>query len=286
MKAPDFRYERPDTVDAAVALLAAPGDRAQVLAGGQSLMPMLAMRLAAPELLVDINRIAALAGIDDIGGEVRVGAMTRYADLLRWPHLATRLPLLALALPHVAHVAIRNRGTIGGSLALADPAAELPACALALGASIELVSAHGTRIVAAADYFHGLYETARRDDELIAAVRFPAPVADAVFGFHEIARRHGDFALAGAAAAGLRQGGRLAALSVALFGCDDRPVLAVHAAAVVLARGTAPPALAAASEALAKDIQPGGTIHGDAETRLQQAKVAFRRAVAMAGGDG
>ncbi len=281
MKAPSFRYVRPTSLEEALDVLAQADGQAQILAGGQSLMPMLAMRIAAPEILVDINRIPELAGITLENDLVRIGALTRYVELEKSSVVAEHLPLIARALPHVAHVAIRNRGTIGGSLSLADPAAEMPACALALGAEIELVSKSGVRSVGAEDYFLGLYETARQPDEILAAVRFPAARSGSACGFYELSRRHGDFALAGAACTARVEGGALKDLRVAMFGCDDRPVLAKKAAAEVERRGTSPEALAAAAEVLAEDVAPTDNVNGDAETRLHYAKVVFRRAVAM-----
>lgn len=230
MKAPDFRYERPATLGAALALLADDSIDATPLAGGQSLMPMMNFRLAAPDMLVDLADIAELRGITDDGATVTIGAMTRYAELGRWEGLSTRLPLVALALPHIAHDAIRNRGTLGGSVALADPAAELPALCLALEAVIVLAGPDGTREVAADDFFLGLYETARGEGELVTALRLPAARPGDRFGFAELARRHGDYALAGAAIA--ERGGVMRA---ALFSVSDRPVLVPGADAVGLA---------------------------------------------------
>lgn len=198
MKAPEFIYKRPETLEAALALLAEHGDEAQPLAGGQSLMPMMNFRLAAPEVLVDLGAIAALRGIEDQGDHIRLGAMTRYSDLAAWAPLPDRLALVARALPHIAHTAIRNRGTVGGSLSLADPAAELPAIALAMEATMELTGQGGARQVPAADYFHGFYETAREDSELLTAIRLPT-ADDLKTGFYELAPRHGDYAVAGVA---------------------------------------------------------------------------------------
>lgn len=199
MKAPDFDYQRPTTLDAALALLAAHDGAAQPLAGGQSLMPMMNFRIAAPEILVDLAGIAELRGISRDDSHLRIGAMTRYADLAAWPGLATQAPLMAAALPHIAHDAVRNRGTLGGSLALADPAAEMPAVMLALGAEIELMGPSGGRRVAADDFFLGYYETACAPDELIVAVHVPVAVPGEAFGFYELVQRHGDYAMAGVA---------------------------------------------------------------------------------------
>ena len=270
MKFPDFQYERPDSLQSALALLAEQGDGAQILAGGQTLMPLLALRMAAPDCLIDLNHVPELRGIVIEGGHLRIGAMTRYVELETSNLIAQHAPLIARALPHVAHVAIRNRGTIGGSAALADPAAEMPACLLAMAAGLELVSQSGTRRVPAGDFFRGLYDTARAEDEILSAILLPLE-GDARVGFYEIARRHGDYALAGAAAYQGAEG-----LRVAMFGCDDRPVLAKSSAKAVMDGED----LAAAAELLGEDVAPTDNLQGDAETRLVQAKVAFRRAIA------
>ena len=174
MKAPKFSYVRAESVAHAMDLLAEHGEEARILAGGQSLMPTLNMRLSQPRLLIDINRLAALRGISLEGDRVRIGALTRHVEVANSPIVARHLPLIAEAMPHVAHVAVRNRGTFGGSIALADPAAEMPACALALGATFVVESARGRREIAAKDYFKGLYETARQPDELLIEALIPA----------------------------------------------------------------------------------------------------------------
>ena len=199
MKAPRFSYARPQNLDEALGLLAQHGDDARVLAGGQSLMPTLNMRLSQPKLLIDINRIAELKGISSTNGTVRVGALTRHVEVMNSPLIARHLPLIAEAMPHIAHVAVRNRGTFGGSIALADPSAELPACILALEASLVVESTRGRRTIAADDFFHGLYETARAPDELLVEVLIPEQRRDHVSVFMELSRRHGDFAIAGLA---------------------------------------------------------------------------------------
>ena len=196
MKSADFRYECPETLADALALI---GEDAMPLAGGQSLMPMMNFRLARPELLVDLNRITGLSGVTDGGDHIRIGAMTRYSDLMGDPLIADHVPLFGKALPHIAHAAIRNRGTIGGSVGLADPAAEMPALLLALGAVITVQSAATSRDIPADDFFLGLYDTAREPDELVTDIRIPK--SDARFGFYELARRHGDYAMAGVAVA-------------------------------------------------------------------------------------
>jgi carbon-monoxide dehydrogenase medium subunit len=197
MKPAPFVYQRPPTLPEALAILAAHRGEARVLAGGQSLMPLLAMRLARPERLVDINRIDELKGISQDAGTLTIGAMTRYSEILASPEVAAHAPLLAEAIRHVAHHAIRNRGTIGGSLALADPAAETPAACLALNARVLARSASGEREIAIDDFLFGLLATALADDEIIVAVRIPKRPPSARHVFLEFARRRGDYAQAG-----------------------------------------------------------------------------------------
>ncbi|HWK97417.1 MAG TPA: xanthine dehydrogenase family protein subunit M [Pseudolabrys sp.] len=197
MKPASFIYHRPGTLPEALALLSEHQGAARVLAGGQSLMPLMAMRMARPERVIDINRLDELKGIRDTGDTLTIGALTRYNDVLRSPLIAAQLPLLADAIRHVAHHAIRNRGTIGGSLALADPSAETPATCLALGARIVIRSASDEREIAADDFFHGLMATALEEQELLVAVRIPKRSAAVPHAFIEFARRKGDFAQAG-----------------------------------------------------------------------------------------
>lgn len=219
MKAPDFDYQRPTSLDAALAMLAEYDGGAMPLAGGQSLMPMMNFRVASPEVLIDLADVAELRGITRDGGTVRIGAMTRYAQLMADAIVLADIPLFAMALPHIAHDAIRNRGTIGGSLALADPAAEMPALMLALDAKIEVAGASGTRAIKAEDFFLGYFETTLEEDELITAILIPAASTAQQFGFHELTQRHGDYALAGVALACSDSTYR-----IAFFGVADRAV--------------------------------------------------------------
>ncbi len=279
MKAPRFAYARPATVEAALALLAAHGDEARVLAGGQSLVPMLNLRVAAPRVLVDINRIAGLAGIELAGGCVRIGALTRHAELERSELVARHLPLLASAIRHVAHPAIRNRGTLGGSYALADPAAELPACALALGASFVLRGPRGERRVGASEFFRGLYETALEPGELLVAAEFPLPATGAASAFGELARRHGDYAMVGLAACAQREGARLRGARLSFFGVADRPVLAARAARALEGKALGDAVLAEAVAALDAELEPRGDLHASAATKRRLAAVLLRRVI-------
>jgi 2-furoyl-CoA dehydrogenase FAD binding subunit len=199
MKPAAFDYVRADSIDEALAVLAGEGADARVIAGGQSLMAMLNMRLARPKVLVDIMRIPSLDRIEEVRGEIVVGAAVRQSTLLGWQKLATKLPLIALALPWTGHVQTRSRGTICGSIAHADPSAELPLSLVALGGSVHLRSLKRRRRVAAADYITGMMNTVRADDEMIEAVSFPLAVARG-HAFREVARRHGDFAIVACAA--------------------------------------------------------------------------------------
>ena len=200
MKARNFRYVRPASLQEAYRMLAEADGEAVPIAGGQSLLAGLNMRLSSPKVLVDIGNLAELTGQSYADGIVRLGALTRHRDLLSSAIVRAHLPLLAKAAPHIGHIAIRNRGTIGGSLAYADPAAELPACAVALGATLVLGSAKGERQVKAEDFFKGLFETDLRAGELIVEVKFPGVPTGTSTGFAELSRRHGDFALVGVAA--------------------------------------------------------------------------------------
>jgi carbon-monoxide dehydrogenase medium subunit len=223
MKAPGFDYVAPGRIEDVLALLADDSIDSRILAGGQSLLPMLALRLLAPARLIDIGRIGALAGIEDVGDSLIIGALTRHAAIETSPVLAAAAPLLSAAARHIAHPAIRNRGTLGGSLALADPAAEWPACAVILDATLELRSAGGARSVPAAAFFRGVYETALAPGEIIVALKVRKARAGQHFAFAELARRHGDFAIAGIAAVGQVDRGRWQALRLVFFGTGARP---------------------------------------------------------------
>ena len=275
MKAPAFGYARPESVEAALGLLGEWGDRATILAGGQSLLASLNLRLSQPEVLIDIGRLDHLRGIEDAGSLLRVGALTRHVEILNSPQIAQSVPLVAMAMPHVAHVAVRNRGTFGGSVALADPAAELPACCVALGATFHLKSAEGERKVAAETFFDGLYSTVRQANELLVAIELPKRPGWR-FAFHELTRRHGDFAMAGVAAA-WGEG----ALRLVVFGCEAYPRIASHAAQAAAGRDLADPAVRAAIlDALDSDLDPMANLQGRADTKLRWAKVLAGKALA------
>ncbi|MDC7786773.1 FAD binding domain-containing protein [Rhodoplanes sp. TEM] len=277
MKPAEVDYVRAETVEHALALLAETGVDSKVLAGGQSLMPLLAMRLAGPERLIDIGRVPGLDRLEIVGDRLVIGALVRHHRVATDPLVARAAPLLAAAAPHVAHPAIRNRGTFGGSLSHADPASEFPACALALGADIVLVSAAGRRTVPAETFFEGLYQTALGPDELLLEVSIPVATPDARFAFVEFARRSGDYALAGLAAAARADGDRLADLRLAFFGIGDVPVLAAEAAAILASGPHAETAIAAAVATL-DAIEVRDSAAAGAAYRRHLARVALRRA--------
>ncbi len=272
MKAPDFHYERPTSLDEALDLMA--DGMASALAGGQSLMPMMNFRLAVPETLVDLNAVAELAGIEAGEDGLRIGAMTRYQDVENATEISEYAPLIARALPYIAHPAIRNRGTLGGSCALADPAAELPALLVALNASITVRSKSGERTIAATDFFRGVYETARADDELVIALHIPKPAPGERIGFHEITRRHGDYAMAGCAVVAA---GDLAEVRIALFGVSDRPLRASVSEACLAGSDGGAAALGTAIDGLA-DLPFESDLNGAEGTKKHLAGVALKRA--------
>jgi len=278
MKAAAFAYARATSVSNALELLGAHGDRAKVLSGGQSLMPAMNLRLISPELIVDIGEIAELRGITVTGDMVRIGALMRHVDLLRSAEIAAHAPLLTDAIAHIAHPAIRNRGTIGGSLAHADPASELPACMVALNAIIIIRGQAGERRIAASDFFTGIYETALSAQELLVAVELPAARKNSVHFFHEFARRHGDYAIAGLAAQAIVEGDVIADLRLAFFAVGDRPILAKAAEKLVKTAITAA-ILFEASTALGDELDPHDDQQASASMRRHLAKVLLARCV-------
>ncbi len=283
MKAADVAYVKPRSLQAALEALAEHGESAQVLAGGQSLLPMLALRVAAPACLVDIGALDELRGIARDGDTVRVGAMVTHGELEASREIADAVPLLAQAVPHVAHPAIRNAGTIGGSIALADPAAEYPAVALALQASIVLRDARGTRRVPADAFFQGFYQTARAPGELVVAIEFPAHREGERSHFGEFARRRGDYAMAGLAAWLQGHGERIARARLAYFAVGERPVLAHAAMAALADRPLDASSIADAQAALARDLAPADDLQADAATKRHLARVLLGRALAAMG---
>lgn len=284
MKPAPFEYFSPATLDEAVGLLAEHGGDAKPLAGGQSLIPAMNFRLATPAVLIDLNRVTALAHVTSTDEGLTIGAMTRHREVERSRDVATRAPLLSAAMPFVAHAAIRTRGTIGGSLAHADPAAELPAVMLALDASVTLQGVSGSRTVSARDFFIGLFTTMLEPGELVTAVSVPAMRSRSGVAFDEISRRHGDFALAGAAAnVTLDADGRCESVRVAFLGLADRPVIAESASRLLTGHVPTPEAIrAAADQAAAHDIDPTSDVHASSRYRRQLAAVLTRRVLERA----
>jgi carbon-monoxide dehydrogenase medium subunit len=280
MKPAPFKYARAETTDQVFELLEQYGDEARLLAGGQSLMATLNMRLSTPQLLIDINRIDGLAGIDETDSVIRIGAMTRQVDIEYSQLIAGKLPLLAQALPYIGHPAIRNRGTLGGSIAFADPAAELPACAVALNAVCVLAGRDGERRVAAEEFFLGLYETALQAGEMLSGVEFPKPAENARSEFMELARRHGDYAMVGLALYCEVADGRIANSRPVFFGVGDRPVLSRQVAAVLDGEAPTAATIKKAQGTLDQDLQPLPDLHASVAMKRHLAKVLLERVLA------
>jgi carbon-monoxide dehydrogenase medium subunit len=278
MKASAFAYARATSVINALELLAVHGDKAKVLSGGQSLMPAMNLRLISPEFIIDIGELAELRGIAINGDVLAIGALTRHVDLLRSPQITAHAALLADAVAHVAHPAIRNRGTIGGSLAHADPASELPACMIALGATIIVRGPRGERRIAANEFFTGIYETALSPQELLVAVELPVAPKDSAHFFHEFSRRHGDYAIVGLATQAIIKGDQFADLRLGFFAVGDRPLLAKAAGKLVHVAIT-PGVLSEASSALAEELDPQEDQQATPAMRRHLAKVLLVRCV-------
>ena len=284
MKPASFEYYRPQSLDEALSLLAEHAGDAKPLAGGQSLIPAMNFRLAAPAVLVDLNALGELSYIVDGPDGVRVGGMTRQRTVERSPAIAASAPLVTETMPFIAHPAIRNRGTIGGSLAHADPAAELPAVMLALNARFAVRSSAGSRTVGPDDFFVGLFTTAVQPGELLTEILISETPERTGHAFQEISRRHGDFALVGVAASvTVDEQGRCTAARIALLSVGDRPMLAQRAAALLLGQVPSAGAIeAAANMAAAEDIDPSSDIHASAKYRRHLAVVLTRRTLTVA----
>ena len=267
MKLPPVDYEAPATVSEALELLAEYFDEASVLAGGQSLIPLLALRLARPAVLIDINGIDELSGVLAADGRVAIGAMTREYVAEESTTIADTVPLLAAALPLIGHEAIRSRGTIGGSLAHADPAAELPAVALALDAEFVVRSKSGERVIPAAEWFEGYLTTSRRPDELLVEVRFPTAGPGTGISFQEVARRHGDFAIVGLAASLTLSGGAISEARLAFAGISDVPVRAPEAENLLVGERPSAALFDEAARRATDDIDPPADLHGTSAYR-------------------
>jgi carbon-monoxide dehydrogenase medium subunit len=286
MKPPPFEYHAPTTREEALKILAEDPGEVKVLAGGQSLVPSMNFRLAAPSILVDLNRIGDLAGIEEKDGGLYISAMARQRAAERSQLVRERAPLITEAMPHIAHPQIRNRGTLGGSLAHADPAAELPALVVALDARMKAQKWDGgieERWIPASEFFLGVFTTALDYDELLVGVEIPALPARTGTAFEEFARRHGDYALAGACAVvTLGEGGKVAESKLVLFSVGDAPIVSASASDVLAGEMPTEEAIRAAAEAVDADIDPQGDIHATAEYRRHLSKVLARRVLERA----
>jgi CO/xanthine dehydrogenase FAD-binding subunit len=282
MKLPPVEYEAPTTVAEAIDLLAEHLDEASVLAGGQSLIPLLALRLARPAVLIDINGVAELSGMSATDGQVAIGAMTRDYVAEKSRELADTVPLLAAALPLIGHEAIRSRGTIGGSLAHADPAAELPAVARALDAEFVVRGPSGERVIPAAQWFEGYLTTSRRPDELLLEVRFPAAGPGTGVSFREVTRRHGDFAMVGLAVSLVLSGGVITDARLALAGVSYVPVRAAAAEDLLTGERPSTELFDEAARRATDDIDPPGDLHGSSDYRKTVAAAVVRRGLRAA----
>jgi carbon-monoxide dehydrogenase medium subunit len=289
VKPAPFRYHAPETIEDAVVLLAELGDEAKPLAGGQSLVPMLAMRLTRFEHLVDLNRVAGLDAVERRDGTLAIGATARQAVLERSREVTVAVPLLGLVLPLVGHFQIRNRGTVGGSIAHADPAAELPAVALALDAEIEATSTRGTRRVPASELFVSTWETALEDTELLTAVHLPVWNGRCGFSVEEVARRHGDFAIAGAMCGiALDASGAIGRVAIAMLGMGSTPLRAFDAEHALTGTTPTDDDLDGAAQQAVADLDPPEDLHASASFRrrlgVHVVKTALARALTEARG--
>ena len=267
MKPAPFDYVRPDSVADACRILSEAGGGATVIAGGQTLMPLLNLRMSQPFILVDINGIAGLKGVSRVEGGTRVGPATRQAEALQDATLAQQLPALVKALSHVGHYQTRNRGTVGGSVALGEPAAEMPATAVALGARIEITSVRGTRTVEARDFYIGPYMTVLEPDELVTAITYPDWAAGHSVLFREVAQRPGDFALTGLVGAAELAGDRISRVGLAFFGMGPTPVRMVQAEALLSGASLASLDVEAVAAAGIADCAPFDDHHASADYR-------------------
>jgi carbon-monoxide dehydrogenase medium subunit len=282
MKLPPFDYEAPHTVSEAVELLAEHGDEASVLAGGQSLIPLLALRLARPAVLIDINGLEELSGVSAADGWLAMGAMTREYMAEESHSVAEAVPLLAAALPFIGHEAIRSRGTVGGSLAHADPAAELPAVARALDAEFVVRGPSGDRVIPAAEWFEGYLTTSRQPDELLVEVRFPTAEPGTGVSFQEVARRHGDFAIVGLAASLVLAGGAISDARLAFSGLSDVPVRAAAAEDLLVGERPSAELFDEAARRATADVDPPDDLYGSSDYRKTVAAALVRRGLRAA----
>ena len=283
MKSPEFSYLKAQSLAEVFSALQTHGDSAQILAGGQSLLAMLNLRMANPSLLIDISGLDSLKGIQKTGEVVRIGALTTHHEVMTSSIVQSHVPLLAQAVPYVAHLAIRNKGTMGGSLALGDPAAEYPAVALALNATLVIQSAKGERRVKAKEFFISLYRTAVETQEVLIAVEFPVATANQRFVFSELARRKGDYAMVGMALALSLEGKTIRDASLAFMAMDDKPILAPHAMKAMLGQTINPETILKAQNGLDTDLNPAGDLLANAATKKHLSRVLLSRALMQAG---
>ena len=279
MKAAAFEYQRATSVQHALTLLAKHGDDAKLIAGGQTLMATLNMRLSEPALLIDISSLTELREIKLTDTALRLGALTTHRDIERSALVAEHAPLLTQAAPHVAHIAIRNVGTLGGSLAFADPAAEWPVCAVALDATIVAMGANGERRIPARDFFTDLYETQLVQDEIIVACEFPRQANGTRNVFLELARRHGDYAIVGVAAVGRVSNETVQGLQLSYLGMGSTPILARGAAAVIDGKPLTEINIKAMNAALASELDPSADLYAQTATKHHLARVLTLRAL-------
>lgn len=284
MKPPKFDYFAPDSIESALTLMTEHGDDARFLAGGQSLVPMMNFRVAAPSALIDLNGIDALRGIRiDAENRLHIGAMTRTREIELNETVARANPLLAAAAPNIAHIQIRNRGTIGGSLAHADPAAELPGIVLACDAEIQIVGPAGARSVAARDFFEAIFSTALADGEMISTIVFPAWPATRRWAFEEISRREGDFAMVGIAAwFDVDDAGKISGAGLAAIGAGDTPLRLASGEKILVGQAPGEDVFAAAAAAAIDDLHPGSDLHASADYRREVGGVLVERTLITA----
>lgn len=281
VKPAQFEMHSPTSISEVVNLLAEYGDSAKPIAGGQSLVPMMSLRLAAFEHLVDLNGVKELEQVTLASDSLRIGAMVRQSAAEHDPQIKKSSPLVARAIPHIGHFQIRNRGTVGGSIAHADPASELPAVALALDATIEATGSNGTREIAAKDFFVSTWETSLQDGEILTGVRFPVWSGKCGFAVEEVARRHGDFALVGVAAAVQVDGSKITKAGIALFGVGGTPIRATEAEQALIAEGVGSD-LNAIGKLAASNISPSDDVHASGDYRKAVAATVVARALAKA----
>jgi CO/xanthine dehydrogenase FAD-binding subunit len=283
MKPPPFKYVVPASLEEALSLKASHGDDARFLAGGQSLVPMLNFRVVQPAVLIDLNPLTQLSGITRANAALRIGALTRYRTLERDSLVAEALPLVREALPHIAHPQIRNRGTLGGNLAHADPASELPAIVLALEGRLRARSTSGERWIAARDFFVGPLTTALRSDELLADIELPVRAKRSGFCFVEVSRRRGDFAMMGVAVAlTLGMLGQCNQARLVLCGAGDRPIDVSTAVSALVGRSIDPAGIDHVAASVQQSIDPPGNVHASKGYQRHLAGVLVKRALPIA----